>query len=180
VWLVAHTDRINGFVASAFPGRMSGAKHLGGCCVAALQQLSGEDLKTKQDWESWWEKVDRKTVPRHHVDLVEPDAFQNSSEQIRPVDERNFMIHGFKVGIRPDSYWPVAANIYVPSARLDDAKTAIPQLQAIIAARLAGLEKDDIEQRDRRARLEDAILADTKGQLANLSVHRVLLSLDIK
>ena len=71
-WLVAHTDRINGFVANAFPSRMSGAKHLGGCCVAALQQLSGENLKTKGDWESWWERVDRKTLPKDHLDLDDP------------------------------------------------------------------------------------------------------------
>jgi hypothetical protein len=51
---------------------MSEAKHLGECCVAALQQLCGEDLKTKQDWESWWEKVDRKTLAKHPVDLDDP------------------------------------------------------------------------------------------------------------
>lgn len=82
-WLVAHTDRSNGFVANAYPSRMSGAKHLGGCCVAALQQLSGENLKTKGDWESWWERVDRKTLPKNPVDLVEQDAFQDSRVQSR-------------------------------------------------------------------------------------------------
>jgi len=48
---------------------LSEEEHLGGRCVAALQQLSGEDLKTKQDWESWWEKVDRRTLPKDHVDM---------------------------------------------------------------------------------------------------------------
>ena len=94
--------------------------------------------------------------------------------------EENFMLHGFKVGIRPGSYWPVAANVYVPTARLEDAKQASAKLQPIIAARLAGLEKDDITQRDRCARLEDGILADARSRLPELRVQKVLLSLDIQ
>jgi hypothetical protein len=90
------------------------------------------------------------------------------------------MLDGFRVGIRPGSYWPVAANVYVPTARLEDAKQASAQLQPIIAARLAGLEKDDITQRDTCARLEDDILADARSRLPELSVQKVLLSLDIK
>lgn len=94
--------------------------------------------------------------------------------------EKNFMLHGFKVGIRPGIYWPVAANVYVPAARLEDSKQASAKLQPIIAARLAGLEKDDITQRDRCARVEDEILADARSRLPELSVQKVLLSLDVK
>jgi hypothetical protein len=68
----------------------------------------------------------------------------------------------------------------VPTARLEDAKQASAQLQPIIAARLAGLEKDDITQRDRCARLEDEILGDARSRLPKLSVQKVLLSLDIQ
>jgi hypothetical protein len=94
--------------------------------------------------------------------------------------EEKFMLHGFKVGIRPGSYWPVVANVYVPPARLEDAKQASAKLQPIIAARLAGLEKDDITQRDRCARLEAEILADARSRLPELTVQKVLLSLDVK
>jgi len=31
-----------------------------------------EDLKTKEEWESWWGKVNRKALPKHHVDLDDP------------------------------------------------------------------------------------------------------------
>jgi len=71
VWLIAHSDNIQGHVSNAWPSRMSEAKNLGGCCGAALRQVSGEDLKTKQDWESWWEKVNRKTLPKSHVEMGE-------------------------------------------------------------------------------------------------------------
>jgi hypothetical protein len=71
VWLIAHSDNIQGHVSNAWPSRMSEAKNLGGCCGAALRQVSGEDLKTKQDWESWWEKVNRKTLPKSHVEMDE-------------------------------------------------------------------------------------------------------------
>jgi hypothetical protein len=100
--------------------------------------------------------------------------------QVRSGEVRNFMVHGFKVGIRPASSWPVAANVYVPTSRLEDARQASAKLQTIIAARLAGLEKDDITQRDRCARLEDDILADARSRLPELSVQKVLLSLDIQ
>ena len=109
-----------------------------------------------------------------------PSMSQSSWEQVYSGKVRNFMVHGFKAGHRPESYWPVAANVYVPTERLEDAKQASAKLQPIIAARLAGLEKDDITQRDRRARLEDDILADARSRLPELSVQKVLLSLDIK
>ena len=101
-------------------------------------------------------------------------------EQVRSGEVRNLMLHGFKVGIRPDSYWPVAANVYVPTARLEDAKQGAAKLEPIIAARLIGLEKEDIRQQDRCARLEDDILADARSRLPELSVQKVLLSLDIQ
>jgi hypothetical protein len=101
-------------------------------------------------------------------------------EQVGSGEVRNFMLHGFKVGIRPDSYWPVAANVYVPAARLEDAKQTRAKLEPIIAARLTRLEKDDITQRDRCARLEADILADARSRLPELSLQKVLLSLDIQ
>jgi hypothetical protein len=110
-------------------------------------------------------------------DFIESESFW---AQVRSGEVRNSMVHGFNVGIRPGSSWPVAANVYVPTARLEDAKQASAKLQPIIAARLAGLEKDDITQQDRCARLEDDILADARRRLPELSVQKVLLSLDIK
>jgi hypothetical protein len=101
-------------------------------------------------------------------------------EQVRSGELRSFMLHGFKVGVRPSSHWPVAANVFVPAARLEEAKQASAQLQPLIASRLAGLEKDDITQRDRCGRLENDILADTRSRLPALSVQKVFLSLDIK
>ena len=90
------------------------------------------------------------------------------------------MLHGFKVGVRSSSYWPVAANVFVPAVRLEEAKQASTQLQHLIASRLAGLKKDDITQRERCARLENDILGDTGSRLPELSVQKVFLSLDIK
>ena len=101
-------------------------------------------------------------------------------EQVRSGELRNFMLHGFKVGVRSSSYWPAAANVFVPAVRLEEAKQASAQLQSLIASRLAGLEKDDITQRDRCARLENDIFADTGSRLPELSVQKVFLSLDIK
>jgi hypothetical protein len=113
--------------------------------------------------------------------VLTPDEWpQGFWAQVRSGEVRNFMLDGFKVGIRPTSSWPVAANVYVPTARLADAKQASAKLQPIIAARLAGLEKDDITQRDRCARIEDDILADARSRLPELSVQKVLLSLHIQ
>ena len=33
------------------------------CCIAALQQLSGQDdLRTRQDCEAWWKRLDKKAA----------------------------------------------------------------------------------------------------------------------
>ena len=38
------------------------------CSIAALQELSGEkNLTAKQDWESWWLKVNKKALPKNRV-----------------------------------------------------------------------------------------------------------------
>ena len=109
-----------------------------------------------------------------------PRFSQSFWEQNRSGAVQDFMIYGFKVGIRPGGYWPVAASVYVPFARLEDAKQATVQFQPLIAARLVGAEKDAIIQRDRCARLEDDILADIRSRLPAFSVQKVILSLDIK
>lgn len=73
VWLIAHSADTTGYVAGAWPSRMVEPMNLGGCCVAALRQLSGEkDLRTQEAWESWWEKVNRKTLPKDHVTMDDP------------------------------------------------------------------------------------------------------------
>lgn len=159
---------------------------------ARLKQLTAEDVSL------WKDKVDPfgGTVLDAAVNIIllddyfDKEKFQRDKfkaaigarfwEQVRSGEVRNFMLHGFQVGIRPGSHWPVAANVYVPAPRLEDAKQASAQLQPLIAARLAGLEKDDITQRDRCDRLEDDILADVISRLPGLSVQEVFLSLDIK
>ena len=122
---------------------------------------------------------------RHKVSpVVIPNPATSSSaafwEQVRSGELRSFVLHGFAVDQRPGSFWPVVANIFVPAARLEEAKQADAQFQPLIASRLAGLHKDDIEQRDRCARLENEVLTDIKGRLPELSVQAVFLSLDIK
>ena len=117
----------------------------------------------------------------HPIRAPRPTPSVSNRKVLTPDEwEKNFMLHGFKVDIRSDSYWPVAANVYVPAARLEDAKQTSTKLERIIAARLAGLKKDDITQRDRRARLEADILAEARTRLPELSVQKVLLSLDIQ
>jgi hypothetical protein len=112
---------------------------------------------------------------------IPPDSTsENFWRQVRSGEVRSFMIHGLKVCVRPGSYWPVAASVYFPISHFENAKRASTQLQLIIAARLAGLEKDDITQPDARGRLEKEVLGDIRSRVPELSVQNVFLSLDIK
>ncbi len=71
-WLIKNSENPLPTVSNAWPSRVPNL-NVDTCSVAALRELSGErNLKSKQEWESWWEKVDRKTLPRNHVRIDDP------------------------------------------------------------------------------------------------------------
>ena len=104
-------------------------------------------------------------------------AFWN---QVGSGEIRNFMVHDLKVGIRSDGYWPVAASVFVPVSRLEEAKQRLPDFKAIIASQLAGLAKEDFTEPGKLQRTESDILLKTRTKLSVLSVQKVFLSLDIQ
>ena len=114
---------------------------------------------------------------RTKVEQAWPPGFW---EKVHSGEIRNFMLRGFKVGVRSDHSWPVIANVYVPTERLDEAKQSNLQLQRIIASRLAGLEKEDIVQPERRTRIERDILVETTRQQPGISVQKIFVSLEMK
>lgn len=70
-WLIANCDDPLPTISNAWP---SGVPNLNvdTCCVAALRSLSGESqLKAKAEWETWWKSVDRKVLPKGHLDIVD-------------------------------------------------------------------------------------------------------------
>jgi hypothetical protein len=71
-WLFEHTEDPLDTVASPWPWFVSNL-NLDTCSVAALRDLSGEkNLKSKQEWQSWWNKVDKSSLPKNLVRMVDP------------------------------------------------------------------------------------------------------------
>ena len=60
------------------------------------------------------------------------------------VPTRNFMLHGFEVSVRTNGFWPVAALVQVPVSKFEEVTNRSDEIEKIIAARLAGLEKEDV------------------------------------
>ena len=70
-WLIENSSDPTPTVSNAWPERdlMS---NLDACCIAALQDLSGQrDLRTRQDCESWWKLASEEPPARGRVHLVE-------------------------------------------------------------------------------------------------------------
>lgn len=71
VWLIKNSETKLPTVSNAWPYGVSN-HNLGTCSVAALRDLSGEkDLKSKREWESWWDKVDKRALPKKRVGMVD-------------------------------------------------------------------------------------------------------------
>jgi hypothetical protein len=72
VWLIKNSEDPLPTVSNAWPSRVSNL-NLDTCSVAALRDLSGErNLKSKQEWESWWDKVDKRGIPKNPVSMDDP------------------------------------------------------------------------------------------------------------
>ncbi len=70
-WLIQNSANSTSTVSNAWP-RRAPSLNLDACCIAALQQLSGkDDLRTPQDCEAWWKRLDKPTAARNHVEMVE-------------------------------------------------------------------------------------------------------------
>ncbi len=54
------------------------------------------------------------------------------------------MLHGFEVSVRTNGFWPVAALVQVPVSKYEEVTNRSDEIEKIIAARLAGLEKEDV------------------------------------
>lgn len=71
-WLIKHSEDPLPTVSNAWPSRVSNL-NLDTCSVAALRDLSDEkNLRSKQEWESWWDKVDKRSLPKHLVSMDDP------------------------------------------------------------------------------------------------------------
>jgi hypothetical protein len=71
-WLIAHSADVQLAVSNALPAQGSNANR-DTYCTAALQQLSGnKDLRTKEEWEVWWTQIDKKSLPKNRINLVDP------------------------------------------------------------------------------------------------------------
>jgi len=71
-WLIANSEDPLPTISNAWPDRVPNL-NLDVCSVAALQDLSGETApKTKQEWETWWDKADKKALPKGNVHMRDP------------------------------------------------------------------------------------------------------------
>lgn len=69
-WLIAHSADSQARVELAQPAHVPKSS-LNTGCVAALRILTGEkSLNTRAGWADWWKAVDRKTLPKDHVEFV--------------------------------------------------------------------------------------------------------------
>ena len=99
----------------------------------------------------------------------------------RPVQGvRNFMIHGFKVGVTTDHYWPVVASVFVDPSQFEDARRNEPQIMVVIESQLLGRQKEDVLDPKRSGEIENRIRTEIRGQIPNLTIDRIHLDLDIK
>jgi len=71
-WLIANSGDPLPKISNAWPSGVHNL-NLDTCCQAALQSLSGEKgLKNRVDWERWWKEVDKRSLPKGHVRIVDP------------------------------------------------------------------------------------------------------------
>lgn len=71
-WLIANSDDSLPTVSNAWPPGVTN-RNVNTCCTAALRELSGDQTRsTKLEWETWWGSVDRQTLPKRQVALVDP------------------------------------------------------------------------------------------------------------
>jgi hypothetical protein len=100
----------------------------------------------------------------------------------RPVwaDSPKFTLYGFKAGVRPHSYWPVAAHFSVDRAKFRDVKAQQEKVRKIVDAALSGAEKEDILPSERGGRLEREIQDRTNELFEGSPVLDVDLWLCIK
>jgi hypothetical protein len=110
---------------------------------------------------------------------VEPSGVKPPAT--RPVqDVRNFMIHGFKVGVTADHYLPVVASVFVDPSQFEDARRNEPQIRVVIESQLLGRQKEDVLDPKRSGEIENRIRTEIRGQIPNLTIDRIHLDLDIK
>jgi hypothetical protein len=70
-WLIENTGDPTPTIANASPAHVA-SLNLDVCCIAALQELSGQSaLRTRQDCEAWWKLEGEKPMARGHVRLVD-------------------------------------------------------------------------------------------------------------
>lgn len=75
-WLIASCEYSQGSVWHAWPRSPGQSGSLSPCCVAALQDLSGNrNLTTKAEWEAWAKTADKATLTKHAVNLIETNGF---------------------------------------------------------------------------------------------------------
>jgi len=68
---IENTEDPTPTIANASPARVA-SLNLDVCCIAALQELSGQSaLRTRQDCEAWWKLEGEKPMARGHVRLVD-------------------------------------------------------------------------------------------------------------
>lgn len=71
-WLVKNstqTEFNQGDVQHSVPFGLGRRHQISDCCVAALQQLSDQNLTTKEEWGAWASTVDKKTLLRKRIVL---------------------------------------------------------------------------------------------------------------
>lgn len=69
-WLIANCDRTDDAIWGYRP-LGSPSKNLNDCCVIALQTLTNKrELKTKIEWQQWWNQMEKKNIPKGIVVLL--------------------------------------------------------------------------------------------------------------
>jgi hypothetical protein len=70
-WLIENSEGASSTVSCAWPRGVTDG-HLTTSCVAALRMLSGkQDLSTKREWKSWWEKMRDGFRPHDYVTIMD-------------------------------------------------------------------------------------------------------------
>jgi hypothetical protein len=71
IWLVENSGDPLPIVQGALPRGVSN-NNVDTCCQAALRNLSGQkDMKSKADCETWWNHLDKLSIPNGRVDIVD-------------------------------------------------------------------------------------------------------------
>ena len=93
---------------------------------------------------------------------------------------RTLLLHGFAVDVKPSSFMPVAATVFINADKFDEASERKEEIVKCIRSRLAGLTKKDLSAAGRSTAIQLDIRSALNSAMPGHPIRYVSLGFDVK